>query len=310
MRICLPFLSFLTHLSIVNGVEKESVLLQAHTHVAHTPLRASSVDVVGVSSNSTNLDVTSGRGRFLKVPMDDMGFVLMSCGFFLLIILAVSTCMNRTHWSERIADSEVFFGVPFATFISCGAVHSALLLRNDEIFGTTWTSQFLLRLYVAGQLQRILVALLKLLGSHEWGKVALVCGYHFMCASAVWMVISTDVVHFFAVFALCGEITTIFLNIFYIFKMPLGCLKRVGCLHCATGMILWLSFVVCRLALFPVWLVLFYKQRVRLADALPKFLVVWYISTICILLVLSILWFVPITKGLFKSMAPAKDNRK
>jgi len=108
----------------------------------------------------------------------------------------------------------------------------------------------------------------------------------------------------------CCEMSTIFLNNLYICKEVTVGDKELkdlmpSWLYAANGFLLWLSFLVFRISLFPTWLYFWYRDVTESpsltwdrSSALERYL---YPSVTAMLLVLSTMWFVPVTKGMLKA---------
>jgi hypothetical protein len=105
--------------------------------------------------------------------------------------------------------------------------------------------------------------------------------------------------------ALCGccEVTTFFLNNL--------CLLRElnaadGPINAVNGVLLWFSFLVFRMVLFPVWLIWFWQETSTHYDKLwvPLNFVERYLfpSVVAFLLCLSAKWFASLTAGMLKVM--------
>lgn len=100
------------------------------------------------------------------------------------------------------------------------------------------------------------------------------------------------------------EMSTIFLNILYIFKET-GTEKKYPTAYSINGVCLWLSFMIFRLALFPYWLHKYIGDyRDHHSTWAEAYVVEKYVfpATTVFLLALSAMWSVPITKGLMKAL--------
>ena len=92
------------------------------------------------------------------------------------------------------------------------------------------------------------------------------------------------------------EVTNVFLNNVFLFRE-----REIPDLAvAANGVLLWLSFIVFRLVLFPATLLMFLRDRG--VDAMPLG-ARWVIASgLTVGFALSIWWFVPITKGMLKKL--------
>jgi len=101
-----------------------------------------------------------------------------------------------------------------------------------------------------------------------------------------------------------SEITTIFMNNLYIIR-SFDLKDKIPTLTLINGFLFWFTYIPFRLVLFPLWLYGFYYDIRENAD-----IVVWdrlttaqkylYPFTNILLLVLSIHWFIKITRGVLK----------
>lgn len=129
--------------------------------------------------------------------------------------------------------------------------------------------------------------------------------HHVLSAACMGFGLLTGRMHFFAVFDGCCEVSTLFLNSLFLFKVfapPDAC----GLGKAVSGLLLWASFLVFRLALFPAWLYIMYadsvaepSRTVALITPFEKFV---NPSVTLFLFFLSCAWMVPITKGLVKAV--------
>ena len=112
--------------------------------------------------------------------------------------------------------------------------------------------------------------------------------------------------HFWGLLLGCCEVTGVFLNGVYLLK-ELGAPQG---LQAANGVALWATWVAFRLALFPFWLLLWWRDagaRQELADPGSTFhRWSWaYPGATLLLLALSLAWFVPIHRGCLRSLRAA-----
>eukprot|EP00439_Symbiodinium_sp_Y106_P027436 s5793_g3.t1 len=117
--------------------------------------------------------------------------------------------------------------------------------------------------------------------------------------------------HFWGCLDGCCELTTIFLNNLYLLNDVEIDGRRLKeffprWVVAANGIILWLGFIAFRLALFPTWLYMFYKDMEEAPSKssavitdLERYL---YPAVNLVLMLLSIAWFVPLTRGMVKSV--------
>ena len=129
--------------------------------------------------------------------------------------------------------------------------------------------------------------------------------HHIISSIAYGGGLLTGRLHFWAVFDGCCEVTTIFLSALFLVKthFPPG---THGVVEAVSGLGLWFAFVVFRLALFPAWLYLWYRdvqEHPEFAwDGLLPLERYFYPFVTVTVFVLSCVWMVPITKGILKAL--------
>ena len=114
------------------------------------------------------------------------------------------------------------------------------------------------------------------------------------------------------------EISTLMLTLLFVAKDGLLGTNSVSKLMTSIfGLLLWLTYLVFRIALFPTWFYLFFADyaTVRASGALKSnaqnpLEANFYISTNVVLLVLSSVWFYSITKGMLKALGIVKTKPK
>eukprot|EP00939_MAST-03C_sp_MAST-3C-sp1_P002716 g2716.t1 len=113
--------------------------------------------------------------------------------------------------------------------------------------------------------------------------------------------------HFFATFGSCCEVSTIFLNFFYMMKNTSW---KGGSAWTINGICLWGSFLVFRMILFPTYLWIMFRDYrenpARTFGSRTWLETVLYPVCSSFIYGLSIMWFVPLTKGLLKTMRPKR----
>jgi len=119
--------------------------------------------------------------------------------------------------------------------------------------------------------------------------------------------------HFWASFALCAETTTVFLNVLLVLKWLS---PQDSTFHYVangfSGVMLWVGFILYRLVLFPLWFVYYFwdiiNHPVETSEPVTKYELWMYPVVAFVVLVLSIVWFVPITQGLLKALGCLGDE--
>ena len=146
-------------------------------------------------------------------------------------------------------------------------------------------------------------------------KRAQMVGHHALSLVAIGLSLVTGRCHFFACFAVCSELSTPFLCAVLAIKL-LGGSRTPAQRTCQAlaGAGLWLAYLPFRLALFPCWLGLFFADQ-RAAPATSRetatpFELCFYPAVIAFLFALSCVWFVAISKGLYKALAQASAKKR
>lgn len=140
--------------------------------------------------------------------------------------------------------------------------------------------------------------------------------HHFLSCVAFGAGLSTGRLHFWAAFDGMCEFTNIFLNILLLTKTSGGpsfgpkFKERLGIIFDINGILLWFSFLVFRICLFPMWLIYFfqdwYTRDHYISDDLwltvTTFELTFYPMVTFFLMCLSLLWFWKLTVGVIKSL--------
>lgn len=150
-------------------------------------------------------------------------------------------------------------------------------------------------------------------------QLVLMTIHHIVSTVCFGAAIVTGRMQFFGCFSGCCEMSTIFLTNLCLFrdvtfkgKELRDCLPRW--IYALNGVLLWLTFLVFRLMLFPLWLYIWYWDVVdfpaltwdRSTDV-ERYL---YPAVILLLLGLSTFWFFPLTKGLLKAVGAIGGNSR
>lgn len=138
----------------------------------------------------------------------------------------------------------------------------------------------------------------------------LISFHHGLCILALGYACLSCRVHYYATFGSWCEVTNIFLNNVWLFKEVTIGGKTLrehvpNTVYIINGFLLWLSYLLTRLVLFPYWLYQWYRDVSRFPalslERMTRLEHYIYPVTIVILLILSIFWFMPITKGFLKA---------
>ena len=225
----------------------------------------------------------SEKRSTMRALVEDVGLTVASYGLLVVVL----------HYGLKLEDSvsvaHLLWWYPFVVILVVYSGVAAWRLRRSRWTGVCPESQAFLRLYVAAQLLAIPIELLD-------GKLPIVL-HHVVSIVGFAFALETRRCHFFCAAAGLSEISTIFLEGVLVAKrFPL----TSSWFLMLNGTALWLSYIFCRLLLFPVLLGIYVDDRRRLAAATYKNAragVVLVPTALTILFLLSCSWFTRIHKG-------------
>lgn len=217
--------------------------------------------------------------------------------------------------AQRMEAADVLFSIPFYVLMVALAMWATYDLCGDVTtrwHGVTPASFYFMLLYVTRMTTHMPIQWVVLQSDP---KLRLqMTAHHLLSVFCFGNALVTTRMHFWANFDGCCEFSTVFLNMVFGFKWvfpkdPPTCFIAQS----LTGVMLWIGFVVFRLILFPMWLWMFYQDITTdpeeswdTVTTMERFL---YPSVTLFLLVLSTIWFVPITKGLLKALGLAGKGK-
>lgn len=256
-----------------------------------------------------------GSAGDLAPPKMDDDLVSELVAHLAVQVVSIAACFQlaKKVWPKHedpwmLADlltSIVVFPLLVAAAVACVLnLHQTVTSRWT---GVTPETRFFLLLYIARCLVHIPVQFMEkmsqtlLVGMTVHHVITIFCfGYGLVLGR----------MHFWACLAGCCEISTVFLN-----NMCCGKEFRVQDrrlqdmlpkLFAANGICLWLSFLFFRIILFPAWLYYWHQDLMThpeltwtQSSAVQRRV---FPAVIFLLLVLSISWFVPMTKGMRKAV--------
>jgi hypothetical protein len=230
-------------------------------------------------------------------------------GYFASYLLARHTLRGRSECPWELAD--VIFHVPFAPLVIFLVVRAVSELSSSGLEGrwqmSTWDTRAFLTLYVTQSTVHIGVLYLK----RQVGSPAAYVAHHVLSVACYGHALLTGRMHFWAVFAALCEITNIPLNNLFIFKMFKWDVK-FPLAYTINGALLWLTYLVFRMFLFPLWLLLFVRdvreQPALTWDRIDGFERYAYAGTTALLLAISTLWLAKITSGLLSAIRGSKPS--
>ena len=240
-----------------------------------------------------------------------------SCQVMCLILLFILVLVLQPDQKDKVTLADVYFSMVFFPLLAFAAVAASLELRHDvqsRWQGTCFWSELYLVLYVSRMMCHIVVQPMTEMGPYLLFMMTI---HHLISMGCYIIGLGYGRCHYWGCLDGCCEITTVFLNVLYLFNMPLeeGKLKDQipHWLEATISFALWLAFLVFRLMLFPYWIYTFRQdmhQRPELTrgitTSLERFI---YPGTTGILLFLSSMWFIPITQGMLKTLRKSKKSK-
>ena len=224
--------------------------------------------------------------------------------------------------TTKLAVANMITSIGVAALISGSAllgVKQTFTSTSDRWFGTTSATHLFLEMYVAHNL--LLVVLDCFEDAPLRSKIPMLA-HHLLSCIAYSGGMQTHRMHFFACFDGVCEVCNLFLNPFLLMRHKEGQFgehftKRLGGFAMANNLLLWLSFFVFRMLLFPTWLAVFavdtrsmFVERTSVLasqDSLTWFELTFYPAVTLFLLFLSSIWFSKLTKGALKEMRKGKE---
>merc|ERR1712107_706239 len=197
-------------------------------------------------------------------------------------------------------------GVPYYILLCVLATVATVELSGDPLsrwHGVTIASEYFQLLYVIRMVTRLPIQAVVLWNSPIFHFQ--MCMHHILSIMCFGGGLVTNRMHFWATFDGCCEFTTVFLTLISMMKWfsPQTSAKYLWA-NFICGLFLWIGFLSHRLVLFTVWLMWFYKDisshTTMTWDMLTNYERYLYPSVTLFLLLLSSIWFVPVTKGVLK----------
>lgn len=217
---------------------------------------------------------------------------------------------------QRVDATDKLLCIPYFALVGCLALAASRELHatvDARWHGQTATSRWCMLLYCAKQAVDVPVQTWTLRKSPA--KRVQMVGHHALSFVAIGLGLVTGRCHFFACFAVCSELSTPFLSTVMAIKL-LGGGRTPAQRTCQAlaGAGLWLAYLPFRLALFPCWLYVFLADQrdapATTRDAATTFELRFYPAVIAFLLVLSCVWFVAISRGLYKALSQGGAKKR
>eukprot|EP00325_Prymnesiales_sp_UTEX-LB-985_P022906 CAMPEP_0174719388 /NCGR_PEP_ID=MMETSP1094-20130205/30962_1 /TAXON_ID=156173 /ORGANISM="Chrysochromulina brevifilum, Strain UTEX LB 985" /LENGTH=264 /DNA_ID=CAMNT_0015919673 /DNA_START=15 /DNA_END=809 /DNA_ORIENTATION=- len=201
---------------------------------------------------------------------------------------------NRHEEADLLASIPIFLVMTWLAWHHTLSTGSAV---QERWAGTSQSSYAFLWLYVTRQLASFPFVFL---GSMKLSDRLLMTLHHIISIIAYGGGLYTGRMHWFGTLNGCCETTSVFLNNLLLFKA----IGYKGRLNAINGVTLWSTFLIFRLVLFPYWLYCFYSDvnghPAVTSAKVSSFELIFYPCTTIVLLCMSIVWFVTLTKGMLK----------
>lgn len=234
------------------------------------------------------------------------------------ILLFILVRVLQPGEKDKVTLADVYFSMVFFPLLAFAAVAASLELRHDvqsRWQGTCFWSELYLVLYVSRMMCHIVIQ--PMTDMHP-SLLIMMTIHHLISMGCYILGLGYGRCHYWGCLDGCCEITTVFLNVLYLFNTPLeptGKLKDnlPHWLVAINSFALWLAFLVFRLMLFPYWIYTFRQDMHQMPQltrdittSLERFV---YPGTTGILLCLSTMWFIPITQGMLKTLRKSEKNK-
>jgi len=205
------------------------------------------------------------------------------------------------HWQR----ADLIFNSLFLALLSYLAFDATLVLNNGTV-EQRWTtvtesSYWFEVMYIGMNLSHVPVTLLK---KQSLTYKLQMMAHHALSIGCYVRTLFTGVGHFYVTLDGCCELSTFFLNLLFVLKelnLPMSHPAYV-----VAGGLLWLSYLVLRIVLFPTWLMMWTEDVTihpdkTLALLTPLEKVVFPFTNV-VLFALSCVWFAAISRGFVKAL--------
>ena len=211
---------------------------------------------------------------------------------------------------HRVEAGERLLLTPFWTVIAYLAINATLELKGSldlRWHGATYTSRWCSLLYCAKMAVDVPLSAYELRAKRS--AQLMMVAHHLLSFVAIGCGLATKRCAFFACMALCAEASTPFLNNITAAKLFGGQQGADSLIHFLSGIMLWIAYVPFRMVNFPVWLWVWYSDiqsdPAETSQKCTYFELIFHPAVILMLLYLSSVWFVAITKGCVKGIRKA-----
>lgn len=214
---------------------------------------------------------------------------------------------------NMMGQVDLVFSMPFYPVLTYFAIMGTI--DTSGSLESRWSAsspraRFYLELYVCKQVGHLFVQFFQKM---ETTQLLLMTVHHLtsICCYSTGLV--TGGMHFWGCLDGWCEMSTIFLDNMLLMR-DLGDRWKSSPLYTVNGIVLWFSFFVFRLVLFPTWLFWWWSDIQTSPEttwdskcALERYL---YPSVTVLLLVLSVHWFTSLTRGMLKAVGIGQKSQK
>jgi len=219
-------------------------------------------------------------------------------------------------WAKRLEAADLIFSCPFYILLFILAARAAVDLYGNlesRWHGMTLCSYHFQLLYVARMSTHCPIQWIVL--RHDPKLRLQMTAHHFLSIICFGCALVSTRMHFWANLDGCCEFTTVFLNFVFAFKWFSPKDDNLYAIPKAvSGVMLWIGFIIFRLVLFPAWLWGFYaditNHPAQTWDRLTMLERYLYVFVNVFLLVISTIWFIPITKGVMKALGYGPKHKE
>eukprot|EP00756_Hemistasia_phaeocysticola_P029681 Hpha_TRINITY_DN16246_c1_g1::TRINITY_DN16246_c1_g1_i1::g.12990::m.12990 len=204
-----------------------------------------------------------------------------------------------------MGQTDLVFSMPFYPVLTYYAIMGTI--DSSGSLEARWTAsspraRFYLELYVSKQVGHLFIQFFQKM---DRTQLVLMTVHHLTSICCYSMGLLTGRMHFWGCLDGWCEMSTIFLDNMLVMR-DLGDRWKSSPIYSVNGIVLWFSFLVFRLVLFPTWLVWWWNDVQASPETtwdsmctLERYL---YPGVTILLLVLSSHWFIALTRGMLKAI--------
>jgi len=241
-----------------------------------------------------------------------------ACSATYVVSHIIASQLKSRPKKDVIADADLIFSLPMYFGLSYLSLKGAIMEDWSGDYEVHWfksdgTSRHFTLMYAAMNLVHIPITLFK---NQDLTYKILMTLHHMLSITCMLGGLANDRMYFFAALDGACETSTFLLTTLFVFKTELfssGPITKM--LTTINGVLLWIFYLVFRIFLFPTWLYIFVTEAMqhkdKTWDVVNPHERYMYPTVTLILLGLSTLWFIQITKGMLKAInCGSKKSKK